>query len=295
VNSTVKRMMQNIKRERLMSTSNILVMFVTFMVLGVFLYVIALSQTAFRYLENQAQVTVFFKDDFVEKNILELKDKYVADKRISEIKYVSKEDAFKIFSEINKNEPALLESISASILPASLEVKAKRISDLSSLAEEFSKIDGVEEVRFFKEVIETFRFWSTTAYIIGFILVGIFMLISYSIVISTIRTTISSKGAELEIMKLVGATDDYVKSPLIYQGVTFGFVSSLAAGIVFVFISAVASFFKVLSFGITFGFLHGLFLHPIVFSVFLLLFLLTSGCLLGYLGSYTAVSKYLKY
>jgi len=278
-----------------MSTSNILVMFVTFMVLGVFLYVIALSQTAFRYLENQAQVTVFFKDDFVEKNILELKDKYVADKRISEIKYVSKEDAFKIFSEINKNEPALLESISASILPASLEVKAKRISDLSSLAEEFSKIDGVEEVRFFKEVIETFRFWSTTAYIIGFILVGIFMLISYSIVISTIRTTISSKGAELEIMKLVGATDDYVKSPLIYQGVAFGFVSSLVAGIVFVFISAAASFFKVLSFGITFGFLHGLFLHPIVFSVFLLLFLLTSGCLLGYLGSYTAVSKYLKY
>ena len=59
-----KTIKNNIQKEKLLSFSNLLVMVVTFLLLGAFIYVIAISQTALRYLEQQVQLTVFFKDHF---------------------------------------------------------------------------------------------------------------------------------------------------------------------------------------------------------------------------------------
>src|SRR3989344_8488924 len=159
-----------------------MIMSITFLLLGIFIYVIAISQTALRYLEQQVQLSVFFKDDFVEQSILQLKSQLEADRRVSTVKYVSKDDAFKIFSEINKNEPILLESISPSILPASLEVKTYNLADLSPMAEQLNQTQGVEEVRFFKDVVQRFKQWSSIVYIVGFLLVVVFFIISYSVI-----------------------------------------------------------------------------------------------------------------
>ncbi|OGC78235.1 hypothetical protein A2619_02730 [candidate division WWE3 bacterium RIFOXYD1_FULL_39_9] len=263
--------------------------------MGTLIFVISGSQTALRYLEQQAQISIFFKDDFSEENILGFKSRLEEDGRIASVKYVSKNEAFEIFSQINKDEPVLLENISPSILPASLEVKALNIGDLRVLAEEFSQVDGVEEVRFFEDIIDRFKFWSNVIYIIGFVLVAVFSLISYSVIIATLRTTIHSKGIELEIMKLVGASNAYVKNPLVYQGVFLGFVSSFIAGVAMVMIGVIMKLYNMFDYGLTFGFLPRLYIQPLVFSLLLFVFLIFSGCLLGLLGSYTAVKRYLKY
>jgi cell division transport system permease protein len=285
----------NIQKEKFMSFSNILVMTLTFLVFGIFIYVISISQTALRYLEQQVQLSVFFKDDFKEDAILSLKQKLESDGRISEVKYVSKEDAFKIFSEINKDEPILLQSISPSILPASLEIKAHNISDLTPLSEELSKTDGVEEVRFFKDVVQKFKVWSSVVYIVGFSLVTLFLIISYSVILNTVRTTINSKGMELEIMKLVGASDKYVKNPLIYQGTLFGLISACIAGLILLGVGLYLNVANYFANGLAFGFLPTLYVKPFIFALSLFVVLLASGFLLGYLGSAKAVRKYLKY
>ena len=288
-------LINTVRREKLMAISNVFVLTMTFLVLGIFIYIVAMSQTALHFLEQQAQVTVFFKDDFQEESILGLKSSLERDPRISAVKYVSKAEAFKIFTEINKDEPILLESITPDILPASLEIKTKSISDLSALASELSKKDGVEEIRFFKDVVERFRFWSNVVYIVGFVLVAMFLVISYSVVLATLRTTINSKGVELEIMKLVGASDSYVKTPLIMQGVFFGVISALIAGFLMVLWGLVTRSLSLFRAGMSFGFLPGISVNPLVFSFILALTLLLSGALLGYIGSYYAVKKYLKY
>lgn len=285
----------HIKREKLLSISNIVVMTITFLILGIFIFVVAISQTSLRYLEQQAQITLFFKDDFPEEKILEIKNRLENDTRISEVRYISKDDAFRIFTEINKDEPILLESISPNILPASLEIKSKDLSKLPDLADELSSVEGLEELRFFRDVVERFRFWSNIVYIVGFVLIGTFLLISYSVIIATLRTTINSKGVELEIMKLVGATDSYVKNPLILQGLFYGVTSSLIAGLVVLIMGGVMQKYNFLTDGIAFGFLTELSLSPLMFSVVLFFIMLFSGVLLGFLGSYTAVKRYLKY
>ena len=278
-----------------MSITNIFIMSLAFLVLGIFISVIVVSQSVLRNLEQQAQVTIFFKDDFPESEILGLEQSLAADERIFSVNYVSKEDAFAIFKEINKDDPVLLESVTSSILPASLEVRGKDLADLPKLAEEFGSLDGIEEVRFFEDVIGSFRQFSSIAYIIGFVLVYIFFVVSYSVILSTLRSTINSKGTELEIMKLVGATDAYVKMPLIYQGIFYGVVSSFISGALLVITITVLSFYNLVpaTFGI--GFLADVKLTPLLFSFLLWLVLVISGLALGFVGSLFAVKRYLKY
>lgn len=278
-----------------MSVAHLLVMSITFLLLGLFIDIVVLSQTAMKYLEEQAQITIFFKDEVTEEKILELKGVIEADERISEVNYVSKEDALRIFKEINKDEPVLLESVSASILPASLELKTKNIGKLEEISNEFETLDGVEEVRFYKDVVTRFKSWSNAIYIVGFLLVVIFFVISYSVIVTALRTTIQGRGTELEIMKLVGAKDRYVKNPFIYQGVFFGVVSSTIASIVVLILGVVISHQEVFSKGLSFGFIHGLYINPILFSVILSFVLIASGALLGYFGSTKAIKKYLEY
>lgn len=282
-------------KERLMTISHFLVMGITFLVLGIFINIVVLSQTMLKYLEDQAQITIFFKDDFGEDKILPMKESILKDDRVAGVTYVSKEDALKIFKEINKDEPVLLESISASVLPASLEVKTKNISNLENLTNEFKSAEGVEEVRFYKDVVQRFKSTSNAVYIVGFVLVLAFFTISYSVIISSLRTAINSRGQELEVMKLVGASDSYVRNPFIYQGVFFSMVSSASASVLMILFGFVMSKWGIFSKGLSLGFIPGFFINPLIFSLILSFILLLSGFLLGYFGSKTAVKKYLDY
>jgi cell division transport system permease protein len=288
-------MINNFKREKLLFVSNITAMTVTFLILGMFITVIALTQTAIRNLEKQAQVTVFFKDEFPEENIKKLEMELQADTRISETRYVSKEDAFAIFSELNKEDPILLDSISASILPASLEVKTKSLDDLPTVAGELSQVDGTEEVKYFKEVIEKFRSWSKIAYTVGLTLVTLFFIVSFSVIMITTRITISSKGKELEILKLVGASDDYVKKPLVKQSLFFGLISALIASLILMAASIALQVTGAYNGLIEFSALPDFALSLTVFVTLLSFVLIVIGFTLSYIGSLTAIKKYLNY
>lgn len=290
-----KNLWANIKREKLMAITNVIVMSVTFLTLGVFISLIFFTQTAIKHLEEQAQITMFFEDGFSEQNILELKNKLENDRRVLKVEYISKNDALKIFMEINRNEPILLESISANILPASLEVKAKKISELKTLAEEYAKTDGVEEIKYFKDVVDKFNYWTKIIYISGIALLTVFFAISFSVIIVTIRLTIQSKGTELEILKLVGATDAYVKTPLIYQGVFFGLLSALISSFLLFLIFFLLQISKMFPSDTALFLLPNFKLSFLTFPILLTTLLTLAGFGLGYLGSITAVKKYLNY
>ena len=286
----------NLKREKVLTLSNLAIMTLTFLLFGCFVTLVVASRTALQFLEEQAQVTVFFKDDFNESNILELKSQIEQDTRVASVSYISKEEAFRIFTELSKDQPLLLESISANILPASLEVKSIELYQLSDLAAEYRQIDGVEEVKYFEEVVENFRRISSATG--GILLVVVMLGVSYSVIIATLRATINSKGTELSIMKLVGASDSYVRSPLVFQGVFFGVASSMAASLILLTAVLISSKFNLIGIPRAINHLNlvgGINVGFGIFLLILVLLLVVSGTLLGYLGSWTAVKRYLRY
>lgn len=293
----VNKVLHNANKEKLFTASNLIVMTLTFLVFGLFVFIEVLSQTALNKLEKEAAVTVFFKDDFSESQILSLKSEIEKDTRIYSVKYISKDDAFNIFKELNKNEPLLLESVTANVLPASLEVKAKNVSTLSTLSDEYSKREGVEGVKFFKDIIERFNSWRMILSAgVGAVLV-ILLFVSFSIVVSTIRTAISLRGPEYEILKLVGATDEFVKKPLIYQGVMYGGIAAFIASVFYALLivaGLLSGFFS--SLGLDRFVLASSVSLPIwIFALIQIVVLTFCGVALGYISSISAVKKYLNY
>lgn len=295
--SVLFKVLKLAKNEKLFTFANLIFMTATFLVLGLFLILQVFSQTFLDKLEKEATITIFFKDDFDEPKILDLKSKIETNPKVFSVNYVSKEDALEIFRELNKDEPLLLESVSASVLPASLEIKAKDSKDLDYLYNEYSNLEGVEGIKYFKDIISKFNFWRNILSLGIFVLLVILLIMSFAVVVSTIRTAISVRGEEYEILKLVGASDSYIKKPLLYQGALYGALSGFLAWLVYAILFALFYFkgwVELLGIGNLIVFSNysiSLFLFVIVLG-FVLAF---SGLFLGFFSSNSAVSKYLKY
>jgi cell division transport system permease protein len=308
---TLRRVIALSKKDGLFTTSNLIVMTITFFVFQTFLLFATFSQTALKKLEREALVTIFFKDDVPETRIMELAKELKANPKVYEVTYVSKDDAFKIFKELNKNEPLLLESVSASVLPASLEVKTKNVRNLEELARQYEQVDGVESVKYFKDIINNFSAWSRAIIVgIGFIFL-MFAFLSFSILVSTIKSGITARKTEFEILKLVGASDEYIRRPLMTQGLYYGALACIISSSIWVGLFLVGGLARIFD-GIGFEKVHtnifGIKLSYSVFYLigglrvgywFLLLVLIISTLILSLtfaaLSARTAVKKFLTY
>src|SRR3990167_1372911 len=130
---TFKTTRNNIRRSPYQAFAAIFVMTLTFLFISFFTFLLYGSTKAISYFESRPQVTAFFKNEVKQADIDNLKESLMATNKISSIKFVSKVDALKIYKEQNKDDPLLLELVTADILPASLEISTVKIEDLSQI------------------------------------------------------------------------------------------------------------------------------------------------------------------
>lgn len=219
--------LQYIGRNKWLTLTNILVMTLTFFVTLVFVIAAYGSNLLLKELEQRPQITAYFKDDATEMEIRQIKEKLEATGLTSQVDYVSKEEALQIFMGLSQQNPTLLEGISANVLPASLEVRAKNLRDLPQLAQMLEKETLLEDLRFYRDVVERFRRLTETVRLLGAGFVLTLAVISLLIVLVTISVSISNRGEEIETMRLVGASDWQIRGPFILQGAVLGFGSAL--------------------------------------------------------------------
>ena len=207
----------------------------------------------------------------------------------SSIKFVSKKEALEIYRQQNKDDPLLLDLVTADILPASLEISAVRIEDLSGISDLLKSSPIVEEVIFQKDIVSTLVSWTNAARRIGIALIVVLSLVSIFIMITIIGIKISHRKEDIEIMKLIGASDWYIRWPFIFEGIFYGIIGALIGwGIASLSLWYSAPFLS--------SFLKGIPLFP-VSIVFLLVVLggeLIFAIILGFLSSFLAVLRYLK-
>ena len=278
-----------IRRHKWLSFTSILVMTLTFFLTSIFVVAAFGSHVILKELEARPQITAYFKDDASEQEILAVKERLEGTGLTSSVEYVSKEEALEIFMGLSQEDPALLEGISSNVLPASLEVKAFNLSDLPKLAEMLEKETLLEDLQFYKDVVEKFRRLTEVIRLLGFGLILILSLISLLIVLVTIGMTISSRGEEIEIMRLVGASDGQIRRPFLLQGASLGVASALisVAFLYLLFPLLLPYVSKALTSinlpAVSPVFLVGLLVGEAVF-----------GALIGSVGSWIAVRKYLR-
>ena len=279
----------HMRRSPYQSLAAFLIMFLTFFITTVFVLTAGGFQIILRYFETRPQVTAFLKDDTTSIQIDTLKAKLAQSGKAKEVRYISKDEALNIYREQNKNDPLLLEMVTANILPASLEVSTYNLSQLNEVAQILRGEPTIEEVVFQEDVVKALQAWTINLRRVGIGLISIFGLVSILMILVIIGMKITLRREEIEILQLLGASPWYIRSPFILEGVFYGIVGAFAAwGISYLLILYLTSFIM--------KFFQGIALLPVspwfMFSLLGIEFL--SGILIGSFGSLLAVKRYLK-
>lgn len=296
--STLGTAAKHIRRSPYQALAATTTMFVTFLLAGIFFLSVVASFFVLHFFEGKPQITVFFADKSTKDDADTLQKSLEQTGKTLSIKYVSKEDALAIYREQNKNDPLLLEMVTADILPASLEVSATEPKFLQDLVPVIKQANGVEEVVYQKDVVDALISWTNAIRLIGGVLTALLAVNSILTIMTVIAMKIALKREEIDILSLVGASRWYIRLPFLVEGGLYGVVGSFFSWIV---ITGIVLWLR----PVLLGFLgmipviHAVLANPtssvfLLSSVGFLAGLLVTGFILGGIGSLIALSRYSK-
>jgi cell division transport system permease protein len=292
-----------IRRTPYQAIAAVFMIFTTLFVMGVFLILASASSAMLSYFESKPKVTIFFKDQKDKASIDQLSEKLKQTGKIASVEFISKEQALATYKEQNKNDPLLLEMVTADILPASLEVSATSPNYLTEIAEIAKKEPDIDEVVLQKDVIDTLLSWTSGIRNVGSVLLLFLSVSTFFIILTSIGMKIALRRQEIDILKLVGATPWYIKRPFVAEGLMYGLLGATTAWFMLTCILLyirpfIVSFLRGIP-TLTLFQIQGmsLTLWPFHTTLFFILWavLTCAGLFIGFIGSMVAISRYMRY
>jgi len=215
------------RRSPYQSLASILILSFTFFVAYSFSFFLVGSEVVLRFFETRPQVIAFFDIEANNSEINEIGRSMQEQDYVSGVKLVSKDEALSIYQAENKDDPLLLELVTAQILPASIEVSGNTIGDLPRIKNDLEEFDNVDEVVLQQDVLDSLSSWTTSMRFVGLVSVALLSFISLLIMVVVIGMKVVAKRPAIAIMRLIGATKWFIKSPYVFEGIMYGVVSSL--------------------------------------------------------------------
>ncbi len=244
ITRTFKESIRSILRNGWLSVSTISILVMSLYIISVFFVFTSTANEMLKEIKNKANISVYFKADAEEGVILAAKTEVEKMNEVKSVEYISKEVALENFKRTNANEPVILESlkeIGGNPLLAALVVRANNPTDYQTIDENITKATFSEEVSRVnynknKELINKLNSVIETIQKIGISLGLLFAAISLLITFNAVRITIYTHKQEIEIMRLVGASNMFIRLPFIFEGIIYGIVSSVVS-VLLLFIS----------------------------------------------------------
>lgn len=222
---------RNIRRSPFQAIAACMVMFLTFFAFVTFLILAASSQKILQFYESKPQAIAFFKDGTTDADISAIQNALAQDPRVTKVKFVSKDEALNIYKDRNKNDPALLELVTPSILPSSIEISTISPTDLQPIADILKQEPVVEEVRVPEDVVSALVSFTKTVRVVGGAIVTFLTIFSILIILMIIGFKIRLKRDEIEIMRLIGASPSFIRIPFILEGIFYGMIGAVLSWI----------------------------------------------------------------
>ena len=289
--------LKNFWRNGWLSTATISIMVLTLLVITVLLMVNVIANATLENLEDKIDISVYFKLETPEAEILDAKVQLEKLAEVESIEYTSQNDALIAFKEKHKDNPVLLQSLDElenNPLEASLNIKANETSQYASINQFLESVHYksiIDKVNYLqnKGVIEKLGKIIVDVKTFGLILSFGMALIVFLVTFNSIRLAIYSSREEINVMKLVGASNWFIRGPFIIEGLMYGLISTIVTMIllypVFYFVSPKLSSFLPI---------ENIFSYFKSNAAILTLLLLAISSVLGVFSSFFAVRKYLK-
>lgn len=294
---TFKEGVRNYWRNGWLTFATVSVMSISLYVMSLTIIVVLGANLALKNIQDKINISVYFNPGTEKERIMEIKNKLSGYREIKSIEFVSKEKALDEFMQMTNNDPSIrqaLEEIGENPLLDSLVVKAQNPEDYeiidqaikgSSFIDDISQTNykkNEDEIRKLNDVIKTVEK-------AGFTIGAIFVVVAIMITFNTIRLTIYSHKQEFEVMRLVGASNMYVRMPHVFEGIMYGISSALVVliGLFFTFQFVSPSVQRIVPKEILISFYYQNFSVMAIMLIF-------SGIFLGVVSGLIAIRRYLK-
>lgn len=228
------------KRNSWLTVATIGVLSLSLFVIGSTLFIGMSANQLIKNVEKNVNISVYFKNSVSEERINEIKKNIEQRDELSSVEYVNKEVALEKFSKNNENNETIsdaLREIGENPLFSSLILTAKSQTQYEQLAQymESSFKDEIDRINYGKNKAVIARLGSIILVMQkgGLIVGSVFIVIAILVTFSAIRISLYARKKEFDIMRLVGASNLYIKVPSIFEGMLYGFFSALVA-IIFV-------------------------------------------------------------
>lgn len=295
----VKQAFINFYRNGWLSLTATLIMTLALLTVGVFLIVALSTNKIANDLKDKVDIVVNFKDSASETLIQQLKSDLMIRPDIKTVRYISKEDALKEFKQRSSIKQEIKEIVTPedNPLPRGLQIQSVQVSEYEYVSELIKKPAYAQYIDSSsyddnKSLIETVNNATKFVKRFGLALSVFFILVSILVVFNTARLAAMFRSKEIEIMRLVGASDSFVKMPFLIEGFLYGFFALiLETALIYLSINVIGS--------ISSGTVFGQFLQrvtPIYFEEFWFIVLIEFivGTVIGVGSTYFSIRKNVK-
>lgn len=292
---TIRQGIKNIWTNKMFSIASIATMAACIFMFGMFYAIVVNFQHVVQDVESSVAVTVFFDEGTTQERIDEIGQEIASRPEVSSYNYVSAEEAWEEYKmEYFEGDEAAAESFGSDnplANESNYEIYMTDISEQGELVSFLEGLDNVSRVRQSEMVANTLTDFNRLVSIISAAIILILICVTVFLISNTVRTGITVRREEIGIMKMIGATDFFVRSPFIVEGILIGLIG--AAIPLFILY---AMYGRIITYvGERFGFLNNLISFLPVNSIFQILVPvgLILGVGIGYVGSMVTVRKHI--
>ncbi|MFA6170751.1 MAG: permease-like cell division protein FtsX [Candidatus Margulisiibacteriota bacterium] len=279
---------RSLRRSALMSFVAIATIIVSLTIFGFFLLLVLNMGNIVGGIASRMDLVAYIYKDLSLDDAGAVQVKMANIQGVEKVDFISKAEAWKNFRDEFSNKLSLNEVVYDNPLPHTFSIRVRNADLLPIIAKEISAIDVVDEVRYNGKLIQQVKSLISAVRVGGTALVIMLSFATLLIVVNTIRLTVIARETDIYIMKLVGATDNFVKWPFIIEGIIIGVIGGVSSLLILKL-----SYEAVVS-----RILQALPFLPLVTDYALLMAIYSTmffgGIALGMIGGYISVSRVLK-
>jgi len=288
--------MRNVFRNGVMSLASVISMVCMLLMLGM-VFAVVLNTNAFaQRFESELDVRAFLKEDITVDEGAAFSETVSEWEGVAEATYISKQDALEAWEAELGDDGSLLEGYGEdnNPLPASLSLRVETPAYVPNIVAMLGDNDAVDTVTYSQDVVNWVQRISEWVRNGGVLLIAILLIVTTIIISNTVRISVYARKGEINIMKYIGATNSYVRSPFVAEGFYLGLLGALISyGAAMGAYAYLASRFDLVS-----GSARMLRLFRLVplhdFAVFTAILFPVVGCGLGMLASFLSTRRHLR-
>lgn len=281
---------RSLKRNRTISLASSATVAATLFIFGVFLLAILNVNQGIKDVESKVEVKIFLKNDITVQQQNEIQSKINATSGVKTVVFESKNEALnKLKEQLGDENKSLADGMDKNNpMPNSYIVRVEKPEDVSSVVSNVKNLQGIDEIKDGRNVVNKLITITKAIKWVGIVIFLVLIGVSLFLIGNTIKLTVYSRRREIGIMKLVGATDWFIRWPFIIEGVIMGIIGAIISSVILFYA------YKVVFLKASSAFIIVQLVSPSYILQSILWWFILAGTIIGGAGSIISIRKFLR-